>query len=69
MTEQPTHRDIASALLNHASTTLDEVPDVIADDPANFIAIAQTQALLAIGHALVDLAKDGINVYDMGGGV
>ena len=58
MTDKPKHRDIAAAHLVSAEETIDEL------GPADrAIALAQTHALIAIGHALVDLAQDGIEVY------
>jgi hypothetical protein len=58
VTDKPKHRDIAAAHLVSAEETIDEL------GPADrAIALAQTHALIAIGHALVDLAQDGIEVY------
>ena len=58
MTDKPKHRDIAAVHLVSAEETIDEL------GPADTaIALAQTHALIAIGHALVDLAQDGIEVY------
>jgi hypothetical protein len=55
---QPKHRDIASGHLKAAEETVDEL------GPADkAVALAQTYALIAIGHALVDIAKDGIEVF------
>ena len=57
-TDNPKHRDIAAGHLVSAEETIDEL------GPADrAIALAQTHALIAIGHALVDLAQDGIEVY------
>ena len=54
----PKHRDIAAGHLVSAEETIDGL------GPADTaIALAQTHALIAIGHALVDLAKDGIEVF------
>jgi hypothetical protein len=58
MTDKPKHRDIAAGHLVSAEETIDEL------GPADrAIALAQTHALIAIGHALVDLAQYGIEVY------
>jgi hypothetical protein len=52
------HRDIAAVHLVSAEETIDEL------GPADrAVAMAQTHALIAIGHALLDLAKDGITAY------
>ena len=57
-TDNPKHRDVAAGHLVSAEETIDEL------GPADrAIALAQTHALIAIGHALVDLAQDGIEVY------
>ena len=57
-TDNPKHRDVAAGHLEIAEETIDEL------GPADkAIALAQTHALIAIGHALVDLAKDGIEVF------
>jgi hypothetical protein len=50
---QPKHRDTAAKHLSEASDYLNR----------GALELAQTHALLAIGHALVDLAKDGIEVF------
>jgi hypothetical protein len=47
------HRDIAAQNLAEANDYLN----------SGAVELAQTHALLAIGHALVDLAKDGIEVF------
>jgi hypothetical protein len=51
---EPTkHRDIAAAYLTEADDYLN----------SGAVELARTHALLAIGHALVDLTKDGIEVF------
>ena len=49
----PKHRDIAATHLTEADDYLN----------AGAVELAQTHALLAIGHALVDFAMDGIEVF------
>jgi hypothetical protein len=61
MTTHLTHRDTAADHLETAEDILDKVHDF--DNLDQAIAIAQVRALIAIGHALVDLAKDGIEVF------
>jgi hypothetical protein len=57
-TDNPKHRDVAAGHLEIAEETIDEL------GPADTaIALAQTHALIAIGHALVDLAKNGLEVF------
>jgi hypothetical protein len=51
--EPPKHRDIAAQNLSEASDYLN----------AGAVELAQTHALIAIGHALTDLAKYGIEVF------
>jgi hypothetical protein len=50
---QPKHRDTAAKHLSEASDYLNK----------GALELAQTYALIAIGHALVDLTKDGITTY------
>ena len=50
---QPKHRDTAAKHLSEASDYLNK----------GALELAQTYALLAIGHALVDIAMDGIEVF------
>jgi hypothetical protein len=50
---QPKHRETAAKHLSEASDYLN----------GGALELAQTHALIAIGHALVDLAKDGIEVF------
>jgi hypothetical protein len=61
MTDSIKHRDIAPLHLQMAEEFIDELGT--SEVPDRDIAIAQTHALIAIGHALVDLAKDGIEVF------
>jgi hypothetical protein len=61
MTTNLTHRDTAAGHLTSAECVLNKVHDF--DNLDQAIAIAQVRALIAIGHALVDLAKDGIEVF------
>jgi hypothetical protein len=51
--EPPAHRDIAARNLSEASDYLS----------SGAVELVQTHALLAIGHALVDFANDGIEVF------
>ena len=62
MTSSLTHRDTAASHLASAENILDKVHDFDSLDQA--IAIAQVRALTAIGHALVDLAQDGLTTYN-----
>jgi hypothetical protein len=65
----PKHRHMASALLDAAAGTMSDISELgpyESYDPDRQIARAQVRALLAIGHALTDLAEtfadDGIGV-------
>jgi hypothetical protein len=62
MTTNLTHRDTAAGHLERAEEIIDELAG--GGDLAGDIALAQTHALIAIGHALVDLAKDGLTTYN-----
>jgi hypothetical protein len=62
ITTHLTHRETAADCLASAESILDKVHDF--DNLDQAIAIAQVRALAGIGHALVDLAKDGLTTYN-----
>lgn len=62
-TEPKPHRDIAGDYLISAEKCIGDDDEGDTKDTTRNIALAQTHALIAIGHALVDLAKDGVFTY------
>jgi hypothetical protein len=61
MTDELKHRDIATDRLAAAEAFIGGLGN--AYDAERDIALAQAHALIAIGHALVDLAKDVTEVF------
>jgi hypothetical protein len=63
MTDNPRQRDTAASYLDAADRLICDITVSDAEDPDRLIALAQTHSLIAIGHALVDFAKDGVGIY------